>query len=51
MNVHVTEFIEGPSAFTRFREAVKHILTVPKNAVPSPFKKRALKKTAPKGKP
>lgn len=38
------EMIEGPEAFTQFREAVKHILTVPKSAVPNPFTKAKPKK-------
>jgi hypothetical protein len=39
------EMHEGPEAFTRFREALKAILKVPKSALPpSPFKKGTSKK-------
>jgi hypothetical protein len=39
------EMIEGPEAFTQFKNAMKAILTVPKSAMPpSPFKKWVPKK-------
>lgn len=41
------EMIEGPEAFTRFREAVKKLLSTPKSAVQNPFGKRKPQKKKP----
>jgi hypothetical protein len=48
MKTHTRRMTEGPEAFTRFRDALKTVLSVPKAAVPKPTR-RTKKPAAPNG--
>jgi len=48
MRLH-SEIDEGPRAAARFTDALKVVLSVPKSAVPNPFKEPSQKRRKPAG--
>jgi hypothetical protein len=44
MKTGTEDMIEGQEAFDRFRDAAKKMMSVPKSAIPNPFKKTKPKK-------
>jgi hypothetical protein len=49
MKIVTADLIEGPEAWSRFREAAKKLLSTHKQVAPNPFGKRKKKKPSPKG--
>jgi hypothetical protein len=47
MKPATSDMIEGTEAWERFRAAAKKMLSVPKSAIPNPFKKTKSKRDKP----